>query len=161
MTQRKKQNAKKALTKDLDTLMNHKSPKMPKKGGWGAEPVELDDEEDTPAPTPVASDPKAMLQKIEAELAAKRKVVAAEQAKLTPLETEAKKLRDAIHRSHANVIADNIDTLLLVVPEHERTSCSDEDPSNEGRCTRCNLLYIKENRWDAANFKFEVTVSPR
>jgi hypothetical protein len=63
------------------------------------------------------------------------------------LEAEAEKLRKAVHRQHAEVVADNIDTLLLIVPEHERsTSCSDEDPSNPmGRCARCNLLYIKAN----------------
>lgn len=42
-----------------------------------------------------------------------------------------------------------IDTLLLLVPEHDRTSCSDENPCNPGggghpaRCIRCALLRVK------------------
>ena len=143
MTQRKKQNA---------------SSKLSKSSGWGAEPVE----EDSPADktTELQSD-KAALQKIEAELAEKRKAVEAEKAKLAPLEEEARKLRSAIERQRAEVVADHVDALLAIVPEHDFTSCSDQETLNEGRCTRCSLLYIKHNRWDAMNFKVDVTVTPR
>jgi hypothetical protein len=34
--------------------------------------------------------------------------------------------------------------LLTLVPDHDRTSCSDADPNNEYReCRRCILLYVK------------------
>ena len=44
---------------------------------------------------------------------------------------------------------ENISALLALVPEHNRTSCSDERPinSNRARCTRCALLEAKGG-WD-------------
>jgi hypothetical protein len=39
----------------------------------------------------------------------------------------------------------HVDVLLELVPEHNCVNCSDERPNrDEGRCTRCTLLGIKE-----------------
>jgi hypothetical protein len=42
------------------------------------------------------------------------------------------------------VIVDNINALLSVQHEHDRTSCHDNDACNVGRCTRCTLLDIRK-----------------
>jgi hypothetical protein len=152
----------------------HKA-KAAKRAEWGKEPADLDadgnpmdvhDGGTHAMPQPQRPQPtdKDRLQKLEAELAEKRRVVEAERAKLAPLEQEAQKLRSAIHREHAEVIADNVDALLAIVPEHQvcieaADTCSDQNHCNEGQCTRCTLLYIKESRWDATSFNFEVTVT--
>ena len=182
MTQKKNQNS---TTK----------PTKPKKTDWGKEPDESDDHDlldadgnppdvhdggthampQKPRPDPdvvarrasdLVSD-KDTLKKVEAELAGKRKVLDDARAKLSPLEQEVEKLRKAVDRLQAAVVADNVDALLAIVPEHteryfdpDEGPCSDDDV-REGRCTRCTLLYIRDNKWDASKFKVEVTVSPR
>jgi len=40
-----------------------------------------------------------------------------------------------------------VGTLLQLVPEHGRTSCSDDEPHNTGRCTRCDLLQVKRDQY--------------
>ena len=41
-----------------------------------------------------------------------------------------------------------INHILELVPEHSRTTCSDNDPANEYRCNRCYLLYAQKYDWD-------------
>lgn len=59
-----------------------------------------------------------------------------------------------IHRALVDQYAE---TLLLFVPEHDRTSCSDEDPKNCSyhtgriRCKRCELLYMLKKGHDNLN----------
>lgn len=49
-------------------------------------------------------------------------------------------------RAHERMLVTYIDALLGLVPDHSRTSCSDEDANNyHGRCTRCTLMFIYEN----------------
>ena len=67
------------------------------------------------------------------------------------LQAEVKRRRQAradIHNTwlenHRQLVLDNIDLLLEFTPDHCRTSCSDEDPFNSGRCKRCRLLGIKK-----------------
>lgn len=65
---------------------------------------------------------------------------------------KAKKKRD----ERIAFLLTNIDALLLFVPEHGRTSCSDANLANRlleeyglPRCVRCFLLYAKDcNYWD-------------
>jgi hypothetical protein len=56
----------------------------------------------------------------------------------------------AMKRERNNFILENIDAILQLVPEHGRTSCSD-DAINNGvwggyRCKRCILLDIRNDR---------------
>lgn len=43
------------------------------------------------------------------------------------------------------IIHKHVDALLELVPNHSRTSCSDDDPGNAGRCARCTLLQTQSN----------------
>lgn len=55
-------------------------------------------------------------------------------------EIEAAKQRDNARRES---IYRNVDAFLLLVPEHERTNCSDQSRKNEGNCIRCDLVAAK------------------
>ena len=62
--------------------------------------------------------------------------------------------QERIRRTNDAVLSlKNIDALLMLVPEHCRTSCSDADPCNGGggvgrvRCTRCFLLHAKKDEY--------------
>ncbi len=79
----------------------------------------------------------------------KRRETAREEA-----ERKAKEKRDA------SVVA-NIDALLALVPEHGRTSCSDEKPVNESRCNRCTLLSIKSFGWVPDDLDVEISLNRR
>jgi hypothetical protein len=49
-----------------------------------------------------------------------------------------------------DLIRENRDVFLNLVPEHSRTSCSDERPQNPDRnCTRCALLVLLKEGWYA------------
>lgn len=58
---------------------------------------------------------------------------------------------EEIRRHRQKLIVRGIETLLSIHPDHERTSCDDDNPRNSGtragrvRCTRCCLLDIKRN----------------
>ena len=49
---------------------------------------------------------------------------------------------------HRDLVQQYIETLLLFAPDHDRTSCSDENEINHGiyngrlNCKRCRLLWI-------------------
>lgn len=52
-------------------------------------------------------------------------------------------------RSQQNLA--KIDALLVIFDRHTRTTCSDEDPINYGRCNRCTVLEFKRGQyWDSA-----------
>lgn len=62
-------------------------------------------------------------------------------------------LKQKAQEEHANAITANVTTLLLLVPEHSRTCCSDIRPQNPNRCLRCALLKTKNDKefgggWD-------------
>jgi len=69
--------------------------------------------------------------------------------------------REAERRSRlAMLIEENFALILALVPEHGRTSCSDGNPINHGRCTRCSLLEIQAGSFFEINdfdFCLEVT----
>jgi len=52
---------------------------------------------------------------------------------------------NALRQAQADTHLAHIDGFLAVVTEHSRTSCSDDDPCNSGRCNRCTLLGIKRD----------------
>lgn len=63
---------------------------------------------------------------------------------------------------------DQIEYLLSLVPEHQRTSCSDESPTNgyttsgrggAPRCTRCALLKAQKSEDFASNLTSKVIVN--
>lgn len=67
---------------------------------------------------------------------------------------------ELIYRKH-------LDTLLELCPEHDRTSCSDEDPCNWGRvkCRRCLLIAVKRDRFnscpDLSAFEISLQIKQR
>lgn len=68
-------------------------------------------------------------------------------------EDEAKRQRNENLQLRQALIVTHIDTLLQLVPEHDRTSCSDSNPSNAAsgrnpRCNRCQLLQIKQDMYN-------------
>lgn len=65
-------------------------------------------------------------------------------------QAERTKVHDAVRK--------HIGALLEIVGEHGRTSCSDTNRVNEGRCTRCSLLVIKECDWIDQDLTFEFTI---
>jgi hypothetical protein len=72
--------------------------------------------------------------------------------------------RDRI-RLHRGIVEQYVDTLLLFVPKHCRTSCSDEGSSNAQaqtggriRCHRCELLWIKRNCGKGVHENMKVSV---
>lgn len=71
------------------------------------------------------------------------------------LETELKQRREEEKRQileqrdiDAEFWGSKVDTILELVPEHCRTSCSDTNAVNDTRCKRCYLLYVKQFHWD-------------
>ena len=58
-----------------------------------------------------------------------------------------------------SLIYNNVDTLLELVPEHHRTSCSDTNHFNHCEdCAACWLLFIKEDQgiFDNRELRFEL-----
>jgi len=55
-------------------------------------------------------------------------------------------------KMNRDMVEQYVETLLLFVPKHDRTSCSDEKPCNTGertgrlRCKRCQLLHVLRNK---------------
>lgn len=62
---------------------------------------------------------------------------------------EEKRARELAWEARKVFLLMNINALLLLTPEHGRTSCSDEVAVNVGRCNRCTFLAAKDtNSWD-------------
>ena len=60
------------------------------------------------------------------------------------------------------LLVEHRDTLLLLVGDHNKTSCSDEDPNNGvgsaeygARCQRCALLTVEASDYDKYGFDVE------
>jgi hypothetical protein len=53
----------------------------------------------------------------------------------------------------------HIDALIELTPEHDRSSCSDEHPTNEGRCSRCTFMHIKSRQYWDSDFELNVSIS--
>jgi hypothetical protein len=63
---------------------------------------------------------------------------------------EAEKQRIIEQReADAQFWTEKIDHILELIPEHGRTTCSDANPKNEHRCSRCYALYAKQFQWDS------------
>jgi hypothetical protein len=78
--------------------------------------------------------------------------------------------RDRLQKENAakealfDLIRANRDVFLNLVPEHSRTSCSDDHPQNPDRnCTRCALLILlrKEGWHDPDDFQVQFTLELR
>jgi len=55
------------------------------------------------------------------------------------------------------LIVKNVDVLLLLAPEHDRTSCSDENNYNVLDCVRCWLVDVKESGiFDSRDLRLEL-----
>lgn len=61
----------------------------------------------------------------------------------------------------ADTIIQNIDALLLLVPKHSRTSCSDEKLINtyQGDCTRCVLLQAEADGFWRNDLNMEISLT--
>lgn len=86
-------------------------------------------------------------------------------------ETEKQKLENQ-RRERDKFIYANIDAFLTLMPEHDRTSCSDKQPCNYGlnshgypSCIRCFLLECKQRReWEndpLLDIDLKISVEPR
>jgi hypothetical protein len=82
---------------------------------------------------------------------------------------EAAEKAEEIKRREATfaLLWSNIDALIALTPDHDRTSCSDSDTCNGygdsdrmPRCKRCFLLNQKsEGSWEAKDFTVELSIS--
>lgn len=74
-------------------------------------------------------------------------------------EEEKRAVKVALLRRHHEIVLNNIHVVLALVPEHDRTSCSDDDRGNEKRCVRCALLAIQSQGWVPDRLRVSVAVS--
>lgn len=67
------------------------------------------------------------------------------------------------------LVLTNVDLLLALAPEHNRSDCSDTNLKNATndhqshcyRCLRCQLLYLKTQNWnDEYALRFELEYTP-
>lgn len=58
----------------------------------------------------------------------------------------------------AKLVFNNLDTFLNTM-EHTRTSCSDENPHNDGRCNKCTLMNIDKDLVDMGLVGLLITVN--
>lgn len=59
-----------------------------------------------------------------------------------------KKAKNEAFAHKTEVLMNNINTLIFLT-EHDRTSCSNENPCNVGRCTKCDLIRARrDGYWD-------------
>jgi len=65
------------------------------------------------------------------------------QAILSKMQVEVQ-INTALAERNAVLLA-NLPVLLALVPNHDRSSCSDENAGNLYKCYRCNLLQIQRN----------------
>lgn len=75
-------------------------------------------------------------------------------------EQEEQQQERQLKNQHAEVIIQNIDTLLLLVDKHDRTSCSDTNNFNydKGRCTRCALIQAEADGFWRNDLNLRITV---
>lgn len=110
--------------------------------------------EPPPPPEPTTRD------KLNALREARSEVESEYDQKIKDLDDQMAPLEQEIQREMAARLIAALPTLLTLVPEHSRTSCSDEDAGNYDRgCTRCQLLNIEE--WNASDYEVDISVSER
>lgn len=66
------------------------------------------------------------------------------------------------NKARFELLLEHRDTLLLLIGDHNKTSCSDEDPNNGAgsseygaRCNRCALLTLVASDYDTYDFDVE------
>ena len=76
-----------------------------------------------------------------------------------------KELQDAERSARLSfdaLVCEHIDTLLLFVPQHSKTTCSDDHlQSDTSRCKRCLLLSIKNYGWVDGDYTISIDVTRR
>lgn len=77
-------------------------------------------------------------------------------------EEERARLAAEALRKRQEVALKNVPALLALVPNHECTSCSDDNPQNSGdyRCTRCFLLEMQNLGYWFDGADLEIRVIP-
>lgn len=78
---------------------------------------------------------------------------------LTVRATERTRLAKEQLKIKQNLLLDNINLILKLIPEHIYKNCSDSINQNQDRCPRCRLIDIKHNNWisDEFDYEFEIT----
>jgi hypothetical protein len=56
---------------------------------------------------------------------------------------------------------EHLELILQLIPEHSRTSCSDENPNNYGRCDRCTLLEMRGSTYWNSSYELTLYLSER
>lgn len=74
------------------------------------------------------------------------------------LATEIEVLREARNAALFDVLSDRV--IDVLVPEHSRTSCSDDNLSNshDARCARCTLLKAQTDGYLPSNVEFDFII---
>jgi hypothetical protein len=82
-------------------------------------------------------------------------------AELQRREDEEKERKREAWSKRIQFLTDHVDALLELISEHGRTSCSDDDPCNKGRCHRCTVLSAqKDHYWDSS-YDVEISIVRR
>lgn len=88
-------------------------------------------------------------------------IAALESQKKTLVEQQSK-LVNQLKQERADQLLANIDSILTLLPKHDRTSCSDKDPNNANhtrvRCSRCYALYAKDSGYWDADISLEISI---
>lgn len=69
-------------------------------------------------------------------------------------------LEERKEAQHRRNIVNFLDALLVLVPEHSRTSCSDESSNGNqyrARCTRCVILHAKADGLWPSDIKLNIS----
>ena len=90
-------------------------------------------------------------------MAKKLKNVTDEELKqeLIAREADRRAALNTLRKINAEFVLQHVDVLLAAVPNHECTSCSDDNPTNyyedhgRPRCKRCALLRIKKDEFNS------------
>jgi chromosome segregation ATPase len=97
----------------------------------------------------------------ESKLFQERQKLGPLEAEVSQLQAQVREVEKLIRSQAALVIAEHLDGLLAAVPEHEFRDCSDDQQRDDSECSRCALLYLKENTWDIESYEFKISISHR
>lgn len=120
-------------------------------------------------PAPAVTQTRERLNHIQAKAAAKREEIrearkeldakiANQTKELQETEQEAAKLKNQLQFERNEVLVNALTPALVdaLAPDHDQTSCSDNDPRNEDRCARCALLNALVRRYIDCTWSFRV-----
>lgn len=78
---------------------------------------------------------------------------------ITPIETEIADIKESMKVIHSQFVVKHIDALLELVPDHDCTSCNDNNRRNVyENCTRCTLLEAKDMGYLDPEIELEIKI---